>query len=255
MSRKTAWFIACGMAALAAGPASTASMIYEITTDTYLDSASPTYNYGARNVDRVVINASSAARTLFKLPAEVWSYAPIQIVSAVVSFYVWSDNAQTYDVSLHPMLRDFAEGTGTGSATGDGATWNTYDGVNAWTTAGGDFDSGYSVLGVKGTLGVNPGEPNGRFYTWDITALLNDVTAWSELQSYGAMLRIDETVPPSGQRFNAYTSSDSTTYTAPYLPSLTITAIPEPGTLALLAMGLPVGAMLLRRRKQGILSC
>lgn len=248
MSRTRTWIWACGLALLTP-MAAPASMICEITTDTYLDSASPTYNYGARNVDRVVINASSAARTLFKLPAELWSYAPIQIVSAVVSFYVWSDSSQTYDVSLYPMLREFVEGTGTGSATGDGATWNTYDGVNAWTAAGGDFDAGFSVVGVKGTLGVKDGEPNGRFFTWDITALLNDPTAWSELQSYGAMLRIDETVPPSGQRFDAFTSSDSTTYTAPYLPSVELTVIPEPGTLALLALGLPAGALLLRRRK------
>lgn len=247
MNRMRAWILAGGLALLTP-MAARATISYDITTDTYLDSASPTYNYGARNVDRVVINASSAARTVFKLPAEVWSYAPIQIVSAVVSFYVWSDNSQDYTVSLHPLLRDFVEGTGMGSATGDGATWNTHDGVNAWTAAGGDFDTGYAVVGVKGTLGVNPAEPNGRFFTWDITSLLNDPTAWSELQ-YGAMLRIDETVPPSGQRFDAFTSSDSTTYTAPYLPALQLAVVPEPGTLALLLTGLPVYAMLLRRRK------
>ncbi|MBP7830459.1 MAG: DNRLRE domain-containing protein [Kiritimatiellae bacterium] len=248
--RRTKARILAGALALLTPMAAPATISYDITTDTYLDSASPTYNYGARNVDRVVINASSAARTVFKLPAEVWSYAPIQIISAVVSFYVWSDNSQTYDVSLYPLLRDFVEGTGMGSATGDGATWNTYDGVNAWTTPGGDFDAAHSVVGVKGTLGVNPAEPNGRFFTWDITSLLNDPTAWSELQAYGAMLRIDETVPPSGQRFDAFTSSDSTTYTAPYLPTLHLAVVPEPGTLALLALGLPAGALLLRRRKK-----
>ena len=34
------------------------------------------------------------------------------------------------------MRRAWVEGTGSGSATGDGATWQTYDGTNAWGTNG-----------------------------------------------------------------------------------------------------------------------
>ena len=238
-----------GVIALSGRPAQ-AELSWTITTDTYVDSASPTYNYGARTTERVVINASSVCRVLFDMPAQLWSYDPAYIASATVSFYVWSDSSQDYGVSLYPLTRDFVEGTGTGSATGDGATWNTYDGVNAWTAPGGDFDLTYSVLGVKGALGVYPGEPNGRFFTWDITPLLNNPTAFSELQAYGAMLRIDETIPPSGQRFDAFTSSDHTGYPGAYLPTLTVNAIPEPGTLALLLTGLPVGALAFRRRRQ-----
>jgi hypothetical protein len=228
------------LAGLAVGPAALASntFTYQITADTYLDSASPTLNYGLSGSDKVVINSTSACRTLFDLPTDLWSYVPSDILSATVSFYVWNDSTATYNVSLFPLTRAFAVGTGNGTTPADGATWGTYDGINSWTSAGGDFDSANSVVGLRGSLGVNPADPNGRFFTFDITSFLANTTAKAELQNCGAMLRIDETIPPSGQRFASFTSANSSTYTTPYLPSLELTVVPEPPSAILAVAGL-----------------
>lgn len=245
MSNKKHFLIACVLAAQAALADTT--FTYQIGLDTYLDSANPTKNYGLSGSDKVVINSTSACRTLFDLPTGLWLYSPSDIVSASVSFYVWSDNTATYNVSLLPLTRAFTVGTSTTPA--DGATWGTYDGINSWTTAGGDFDSTSSVVGVKGTLGINPNDSNGRFFTFEITSLLANSATRTELEDYGAMLRIDETIPPSGQRYASFTSANSTTYSAPYLPSLELTVVPEPSSLILVMAGLAALTCFRKRRQ------
>ncbi|HQL80357.1 MAG TPA: hypothetical protein PLU91_19315 [Verrucomicrobiota bacterium] len=246
MSRSRLFTLACLAAALAAGPAALAShpFTYQITTDTYLDSYNPASNYGLSGSDKVVINSSSKCRTLFELPAGLWLHAPSDILSASVSFYVWSDSTAAYDVSLFPLTTAFVEGNGT-----DGATWLTCDGTRAWNTAGGDFDAAHSVVGAKGPLGVNPNDSNGRFFTFDLAPLLADPAAAAELRNFGAMLRIDETIPPSGQRFASFTSANSATYSAPYLPFLELTVVPEPSIPTLGALGL-AATIYYRRRRQ-----
>jgi hypothetical protein len=253
--RNAKYFIIAAIVAVqAAGSAASAdnTYTYQIGTDTYLDSSVPTENFGLSGSDKVVINSTSACRTLFDLPTNLWSYTPSAIESAVVSFYVWSDSTATYNVSLFPLTRAFGEGTWNGKGTpptqANGATWNTYDGTNSWTMAGGDFDSANSVVGIKGTLGVNPNDSNGRFFTWDITSLLTNSTTEAELQDFGAMLRIDETIPPSGQRFASFTSANSSSYTAPYLPSVELTVVPEPSSLVLVVVGLTAIACFRNKR-------
>ena len=214
---------------------------YQITADTYLDSANANANYGLSGSDKVVINSTSICRTLFDLPTDLWSYSPGSIVSASVSFYVFQDNTQTYNVSLLPLTRGFVVGTGgsAGLIPANGATWNTYDGTTSWTTAGGDFDSANTVLGLKGSLGPNPGDPSGRFFTFDITPLLNNPTTEAELQNFGAMLSVDfgQTAPATGQRYDSFTSADTTHYTSPYLPSVELTVVPEPSSWILVVVG------------------
>jgi hypothetical protein len=250
MSNAKYCIIACILAVQTAGSAALAdnTYTYQISTDTYLDSASPTKNYGLSGSDKVVINSTSACRTLFDLPTDLWSYSPGDIVSASVSFYVWQDNTASYNVSLFPLTRAFVVGTGTGTTPADGATWNTYDGTTSWTTAGGDFDSANYVVGIKGSIGVKPGETSSRFFTWDITSLLTNSTALTELQDYGAMLRIDETIPPSGQRFASYTSANNTNYPTSYLPSVELTVVPEPSSLVLVMAGVAAITCCLKKR-------
>ena len=96
------------------------------------------------------------------------------------------------------------------------------------------------MVGTKGPLGPNPGDPSGRFFTFDITSLLTNPTTEAELQDYGAMLSIDfgQTPPATGQRYASFTSADTTHYTAPYLPSVEVTVVPEPSSLILVMVGL-----------------
>jgi hypothetical protein len=176
-------------------------------------------------IDNNVTSDGSICRGLFQLPPLVWTYSPDQIVSAIVVFYVFQDNTGSRNVTLYPLTRSFVEGTGDGTSPADGATWLTYDGTNLWTNPGGDFDSDCSVVGVKGPV-LDPDE-NDRFFSWDITALLNTSTSRAELQNYGAMLRIDETpVPADGMPRAPFTSSYDPSYTPAYWPSLQLTIPP-----------------------------
>ena len=183
--------------------------VLPITVDTYVDSSRPTNNYGASGSAKVVAS-STPARTLFTLPADLWTNDASQIVSVTVSFYVWNDNTGDQEFRLYPLTQTFTE---------DGASWNTFDGSNAWTTAGGDFDAANSVLAVKGVPGVYGSDPNGKFFTWDLTPLLTNATARAELQACGALLDAGTADP---QRFASFNSSDKTGYPQEYLPALTL---------------------------------
>jgi hypothetical protein len=208
------------------------TIVTNIPTTTYVDSrvSNQTNNYGHAHtvkalIDNNVTSDGSVCRGLFQLPPWLWTYPPDQIVSAKVVFYVWQDNTGSRNVTLYPLTRSFAEGTGNGSSPADGATWLTYDGANPWANPGGDFDPGYSVVGVKGPV-LDPDE-NDRFFSWDITALVKTPTSRAELQNYGAMLRIDETpVPTTGLPRAPFTSSYDPSYTPAYWPSLQLTIPP-----------------------------
>jgi hypothetical protein len=255
--RNTKYVIIAALLAVQTAGSAQTTITNQITTDTYIDSLNPNENFGTSGSDKVVFNnvSPSVCRTLCDLPANLWSYSPSAIESAIVSFYVFSDNTGTYNVSLFPLTRAFGVGTwngkGTPPATPNGATWYTYDGTNDWTSPGGDFDSASSVVGLKGTLGAG-GNSNGRFFTFDITSLLDNPTTDTELQDYGAMLAIDvgATEPPSGQQyFASFTSADSSSSTIPYLPSVALTVVPEPSSLILVVVGLAGLACFRKKRR------
>jgi len=190
--------------------------VLPITVDTYIDSSRPTNNYGANGSAKVVAS-TTPSRTLFMLPEDLWTNDVSQIVSATVSFYVWNDSTGGQEFRLYPLTQTFAEGTG--AAPADGATWNTYDGANAWTAAGGDYDAANSVLATKGVAGVYGNDANGKFFTWDITPLLANPTTRAELQAYGALLDAGTATP---QKFASFNSSDKTGYPQAYLPAVTL---------------------------------
>jgi hypothetical protein len=70
-------------------------------------------------------------------------------------------------MDLHYLTGNWAEGTGTMTATGDGATWNTFDGVNPWTTPGGDYNATASASAVA---------PNSTasWVDWNVSGLTQD---------------------------------------------------------------------------------
>ena len=183
--------------------------VLPIAVDTYIDSSRPTNNYGTSGSAKVVAS-TTPARTLFTLPEDLWTNDVSQIVSATVSFYVWSDNTGDQEIRLYPLTQAFAE---------SGATWNTTDGSNAWTAAGGDYDASASVLAAKGAPGVYGNDPNGKFFTWDVTPLLTNPATRAELQAYGALLDAGTATP---QKFASFNSSDKTGYLQAYLPALTL---------------------------------
>ena len=205
-----------------------AARTFPLATDTYLDSrsANAAKNYGAATTIKVLINSSDASvcRGLFQLPPELGLYNSGEIASAKIFCYVWQDNTTNLNITLYPLTRPFAEGTGNGTAPADGATWATADGTNAWTTAGGDFDTNFPVVGIKEEI-LDP-DLHDRFLSWDIAPLLTNDIARSNLLANGALLMIDEVpVPATGMPRAPFTSSDDLTYAAEYRPHMDVKVV------------------------------
>jgi hypothetical protein len=180
---------------------------FTIDVDTYLDSRDATNNYGVATTVKVLVNGTdgSLARAVFELPDDIWSISEDQLISAKVWFYVWMDRTADRTVTLHPLIRGFAEGTSDGTPSGDGATWQTYDGSNPWTCTGGEYDSSILVDAVE----------SANWFSWDITALWNNPL----LRSFGGMLKMnDESDPGSPNIPRApFTSSDGPANERPYI--------------------------------------
>lgn len=199
--------------------------VFPITQDTYVDSrgGSANTNFGNSHVIRVLVNSdTSVTRGLFALPRELADYPAEDIFEARVRFYVWQDNTKTRDVVLYPLMRSFIEGSGGGGPFASGATWNTYDGTNTWTTPGGDYDLSNGVVGVKGP--VSDTNQNDRFFTWDVTGLLTNELTRSNLLLNGAILIItgENSPPASGSDRAPFTSSDDLAYPPPYRPHVSV---------------------------------
>jgi autotransporter-associated beta strand protein len=127
---------------------------------TFIRADSTTWNSGARDL-MLVGKGNGIFRVLlsFNLASVTESYA----VSAA-QLDVWTDFAGSGSVQtleLRSLSRSFIEGTGDGtSATngvGTGADWLTYDGTNAWSSLGGNFNSTVlaSVPGFNAVTTVN----------------------------------------------------------------------------------------------------
>jgi hypothetical protein len=254
MSNAKYCIIAAIVAVHAAGSAAWAQSTYsyQITADTYIDSKNATLNYGSSGSDKVV-DSTTPCNTLFGLPANLFSYSPSTIQSAIVSFYAFQTNgtllAGYNTVTLFPLTQEFVAGTGSKNGTvGAGATWLTYDGTNPWTTPGGDYDAENPVAGITTpsivynglSVGVQTGDaPNGAtFFTFNITPLLTNSTTDTELQDNGAILILGSGANP--QSYVTFVSADTTAAnnTPAYRPLLDATVVPEPSSLILVVVGL-----------------
>lgn len=103
--------------------------------DGYINSDNPTFNYGVTTA--LVIGSASGSN--MRRPIMVFDLTSYPAINSAVLQLAFN----TVSVGTNPakirQLTDSTpvEGTGNGSATGDGMTWNTYDGSNNWTAAGG----------------------------------------------------------------------------------------------------------------------
>jgi len=265
MSNTKYCIIAAIVAVQTAGSAAWAQSTYsyQITADTYIDSKNSTLNYGTSGSDKVV-DSTTPCNTLFALPANLFTYSPGTIQSAMVSFYAFQTNgtllAGENTISLYPLTQEFVAGTGTKNGTaGAGATWLTYDGANPWTAPGGDYDAENPVAGITtpsivyngSSVGVQTGDaPNGAtFFTFNITPLLTNSRTDTELQDNGAILILGSGANP--QSYVSLVSADTTAAnnTPAYRPLLDVTVVPEPSSLMLLLIGLSGIACFLSKRK------
>ena len=81
------------------------------------------------------------------------------------------------------MIRAWTEGTGDDTASGDGATWNKYDGVNNWGTAGASNTTSDVEAASIGSANEPAGTNSGSGYatpTWvDISLTASKVQEWT----------------------------------------------------------------------------
>ncbi|MBK5226454.1 MAG: DNRLRE domain-containing protein [Thermoleophilia bacterium] len=172
--------------------------------DTYFDTTQPTWNRGVETSMSAGDNAASGLGTIRSAIRFDLSGIPVSatIKSANLSLYQMGQgdpNPQTLNV--HYLTRDWAEGTGQGSATGDGATWNTYNGVNNWTAAGGDFNGAASGSATAPNSTVT-------WVNWDLTTLTQ---SWvnTSVTNYGVIIK-QNVEAPAGTDYKSYYSSDYT---------------------------------------------
>jgi hypothetical protein len=205
---------------------------------------------------------SSARRALidFNIAANIPAGATITSVQfSLFQEQVGRGDTSARPIQLHRLLDDWGEGTtgqgmpaarsGQGFRTpadGTTATWShQFYNTVPWTNPGGDF-----VATASGTtmVGITRGA-----YVWDSTpTMVADVQGWLDdpASNFGWLLMGLESTPGTARRFDSREAALSSVW-----PELTVTfsgaAVPEPGTLACLALGiLGVAAYSRRRRKQ-----
>jgi len=189
---------------------------------TFLRGDSPTYNSGQR--DQMLIGKLSggqAVRAVFSYDLSSMPPASGSEITSV-TLDVWtlstSSPGTVGPLQLRSLLGTPAEGSGTtGSATGDGATWNNRTSTEIWTAAGGDF-AVTSLSTVDGYLAAVDVQK-----TFPSTAALVDAVKDAVANSKALNLAILSPDTESGTA-NSYTRlhSDEASDTAKR-PKLTIT--------------------------------
>ncbi|MCW3840636.1 DNRLRE domain-containing protein, partial [Micromonospora yasonensis] len=150
------------------------------TTDTTLSQARPTENVDVYDGDPYVSPGNNSAyygdtHGLVKFPTLTGIPTDAKIVDADLrmyntSLYPGTDTDEYVDV--YKLTKGFTETK---------ASWNTYDGVNAWTTAGGDYDTSWKAS--------NNGFTNDpEWASWDVTTA---VDGWvkNSASNFGLLLR------------------------------------------------------------------
>lgn len=171
--------------------------------DTDMSSASPNNNYGA-NPTMTVNSGQGVVLVQFDLSA-----IPAGSVIQSAQFSLFHTVGGNDTVTAYRVTKPWTEGSG---AAGSGATWNSYNGVNAWTAAGGDYDP------PPGVAIALPG--SNTWATWDLTSLTAAWTAGTQ-PNHGIAL------VASGGGGNSFASSDNGT--AANRPRLVVTFLPPCG--------------------------
>jgi hypothetical protein len=213
------------------GPAMLRGDTIAVTEDTYLDSraGSTGTNYGTRTGLKVFANEITPDPThvLIALPGALAAIPAGNLTGVKLWLYNSGMMPLTRPVELHPLTKSFTE---------TGATWSTYDGVNGWSTPGGDCSAAHVDVSAA---------DNGRWYAFDITSMLKDSNR-ADLVAHGLLLKLldDTTAPAATTGLNFVSSENTDTMHRPYFE---VAAVPEPGTCAMLLTGLVAAALAWRR--------
>lgn len=180
------------------------------------------------------------------------SLAPGQTVTSA-RLGLTSLGGTTGTVNLYRMTQSWVAGTKNESSfpvTPDGATWQTYDGVNPWpgisgfrTADGGGFSAGSAETSVVLGTAVLITSPAPQLNYINLDPSLVQQWLTGEFTNNGLLI-----VAAEGTGSLIFHSSDSVT--AEYRPLLEITtsAVPEPSSFLLLTIPIIGGLVRMRRR-------
>jgi len=204
------------------------TVTFDVLGDTRLDSFDVDENFGDSSSLKFVVNEpgdASVVRSVIAFPndALAWELPEnTDLVSVTVWLTHYSGTAMILGdrtLALHPLTQGFSEYD---------ATWNTWDGTQTWTTAGGDYDAGTSVTGVPDSVS------SPTAYSWDITSLwdFDPDGLWAD----GALLKFGSEDPNGIVDYvkASFYSKDHSSGQAPYIEFAYI--VPEPGSLSILAL-------------------
>jgi hypothetical protein len=132
------------------------------TKDTRIDASNPDTAGPSNLVEAAVLYVAGLKTYRFRalfgwaIPAEI---ASSEILSAEVRLFV----VNNYGGSVAGSICRITQAGWT-----QGATWNKYDGTNAWATAGGDYVNW--AAGEGGPIGFTTSLGVGTWWTFDVTA-------------------------------------------------------------------------------------
>ena len=142
------------------------------------DSGSSDKNFGVSPI----LNIKNDRNVLIRFALETLPPGA-HIIDARLGLYLEGGGGVTDGVlDLHRVSRSWVEGIydDVDPATGDGVTYEEYDGGNTWTTAGGDYDA--TVIDSVTLPSMVPG-----WYQWNVTG---QIQAWLDgAPNYGFLLR------------------------------------------------------------------
>ncbi|MFA5802818.1 MAG: DNRLRE domain-containing protein [Thermoleophilia bacterium] len=174
--------------------------------DTYYGTGQPAWNWGANTTMSAGDMATPDLGTMRSAVYFDLSAIPTDasVVSANMSLYQMGQGSNsTTTLDLHNFTsHDWVEGSGTGSATGNGATWNTYDGSTNWTAPGGDYVAFPSVSVIA---------PD-SVSTWETWSINNLAQVWIRTPSnggipnYGAIIKQNSENPAVSDTKSFYSS-------------------------------------------------
>lgn len=185
------------------------------------------------------------------------------ITGAQLTMYLGNaPNSNPQTIGLHRLSVDWGEGTagsstpgigggGNGFAAGAGdATWSTPTfGSGAWTNPGATGDYNPTASGSTSVTG-----PVETGFTWTSTsAMVSDLQSWlnNPAGNFGwAMVSAGEATGSSVKAFYSRTATQNSSgnpLNPDFRPMLTITYIPEPSTIALVALA---GSLAIWRRRR-----
>jgi hypothetical protein len=179
--------------------------------DSWIDQANVTQNKGKDTALKVQPAAGKLRRTLVQF--DLSAFAPGSCVStALLKLRLTAVQSTARTFGVYRVTQGWTEGTGT---TNSGVTWNTRNGVSAWTAPGGAFSA-------AATAAITTGTTNNVTLQWNVTA---DVAAFVSGTAPNDGWLVKDVAEGSGNEFR-FASRENGTVAA--RPQLVVTLAPCP---------------------------